>query len=105
MLKAWSEESHLAKHFDKRFSLNKHVYLVKGGKRSAIYDLATGDVYSVDETFTNILDLALMGRTPKETATEAHSANVYEVLPQATKATVPCFRTVTSDLKLSSCFV
>lgn len=80
MLKAWSEKFHLAKHFDKRFSLNKHVYLVKGGKRSAIYDLATGDAYSVDETFTNILDLALMGRTPKETAMEAHSANVYEVL-------------------------
>ena len=105
MLKAGSGKFHLAKHFDKEFSLNKHVYLVKGGKRSAIYDLATGDVYSVDETFTNTLDLALLGRTPKEITMEAPSANVYEVLPQATKATVPCFSTVVSDLKLSSCFV
>ena len=80
MLRRWSEKFHLVKHFDKKFCLNEHVYLVKGGKRSAVYDLCTGDVCSVDETFTNTLDLALLGRTPKEITMEAHSPNVYEVL-------------------------
>lgn len=84
MLKVWSEKFRLAKHFDKKFSLNEDVYLVKGSKRSAIYDLATGDVYSVDETFTNTLDLALMGQTPKEIVMEVDK-NLYEVIRFLTK--------------------
>jgi radical SAM protein with 4Fe4S-binding SPASM domain len=39
-----------------RFSLNPDCFLVKGAKRGALYDLATGDVYSIDENSVEILD-------------------------------------------------
>jgi len=79
MLKRWSETFRLANHFDRKFSFNEDVYLVKGAKHSAIYDLASGEVYSVDDTFRNALDLALMGRTPKEIIMEIDN-NLYETI-------------------------
>jgi len=39
-----------------RFSLNPDCFLVKGAKRGALYDLATGNVYSIDENSVEILD-------------------------------------------------
>lgn len=39
-----------------RFSLESHCFLVKGAKRGAIYNLETGDVYSIDEHATQLLD-------------------------------------------------
>ncbi|MBT9149407.1 MAG: radical SAM protein [Dehalococcoidia bacterium] len=79
MLRRWAEKFRLVSHFDKKFSLNEDVYLVKGSKRGAIYDLAGGDVYSVDETFSNALDSALLGRTPKEITMEVDH-NLYEII-------------------------
>ena len=39
-----------------RFGLNSDCFLVKGAKRGALYDLATGDIYSIDENSVEILD-------------------------------------------------
>ena len=79
ILKGWSKRFQLAACFDKRFSLNRDVYLIKGTRRSAIYDLPKGEVYSVDYTFRNVLDLALMGRTPKEIIIQTDN-NLYEII-------------------------
>lgn len=38
-----------------KFSLNPDCFLVKGSKRGAIYNLSTGDVYSVDENSVEVL--------------------------------------------------
>ena len=69
-LKTWSETFRSVNHFDRKFSFNEDVYLVKGAKHSAIYDLARGEIYSVDYAFQNALDVALRGRTPKEIITQ-----------------------------------
>lgn len=39
-----------------RFGLNPECFFVKGAKRGALYDLATGDIYSIDENSVEILD-------------------------------------------------
>ena len=39
-----------------KFALNESCFLVKGAKRGAVYDLGSGDVYSVDEVAKKILD-------------------------------------------------
>jgi radical SAM protein with 4Fe4S-binding SPASM domain len=79
MLKGWLDKFRLVNHFDRKFSFNEDVYLVKGAKHSAIYDLAKGEVYSVDDTFRNALDLALVGRTPKEIIMQTDN-NLYETI-------------------------
>ena len=38
------------------FTLNSDCFLIKGVKRGAIYNLDTGDVYSIDENSVKILD-------------------------------------------------
>ncbi|HBR10188.1 TPA: hypothetical protein DD712_02915 [Candidatus Acetothermia bacterium] len=78
-LKRWSETFCSVNHFDKKFSFNEDVYLVKGAKHSAIYNLAKGNVYSVDYAFQNVLDLALIGQTPKEIITQTDN-NLYETI-------------------------
>lgn len=50
----------------KRFCLGDEVYLVRGAKRGAIYDLNTGEVYSINEQVVQVLNLALEGKTPAE---------------------------------------
>jgi radical SAM protein with 4Fe4S-binding SPASM domain len=79
MLKRWRDKFRLVNHFDRKFFFNEDVYLVKGAKHSAIYDLAKGEVYSVDDTFGSALDLALMGRTPKEIIMQTGN-NLYETI-------------------------
>ncbi|MCL0056480.1 radical SAM protein [Dehalococcoidia bacterium] len=78
-LKTWSETFRSVNHFDRKFSFNEDVYLVKGAKHSAIYDLAKGEIYSVDYAFQNALDLALMGRTPKEIIAQTDN-DLYEII-------------------------
>ena len=78
-LKTWSETFRSVNHFDRKFSFNEDVYLVKGAKHSAIYDLARGEIYSVDYAFQNALDLALMGRTPKEIIAQTDN-DLYEII-------------------------
>lgn len=79
MLKIWSEKFRLVSYFDRKFSFNEDVYLVKGAKYSAIYDLTRGGVYSVDDTFRNALHLALIGRTPKEIIMQTDNS-LYEII-------------------------
>lgn len=38
------------------FTLEKHCFLIKGAKRAAIYDLVNGDIYSVNEHATELLE-------------------------------------------------
>jgi len=45
----------------KRFVLNPEVFLVKGAKRGALYDLSTGNVYSIDENSVKILEMCENG--------------------------------------------
>ncbi len=40
-----------------RFMLNKDCFLVKGTKRGAIYNLQSGDIYSIDEESCNLIAL------------------------------------------------
>ncbi|MFA4890042.1 MAG: radical SAM protein [Candidatus Paceibacterota bacterium] len=44
-----------------KFSLNPETFLVKGAKRGAIYDLKTGNVYSVDEHAVSLLEECEIG--------------------------------------------
>ncbi|MCK4733619.1 MAG: radical SAM protein [Methanophagales archaeon] len=44
-----------------RFMLNENCFLIKGAKRGAIYDLKSGDVYSVGEEAKEILDRCEQG--------------------------------------------
>jgi radical SAM protein with 4Fe4S-binding SPASM domain len=74
-----SETFRLAGHFDAKFCFNEDVYLVKGAKHSAIYDLLSGEVYSVHDTFGNALDLALTGRTPKEITMQTDN-DLYDII-------------------------
>ena len=46
----------------KRFTLKKDCFLVKGVKRSAIYDLESGDVYSMDEDATTLIEKCETGK-------------------------------------------
>lgn len=39
-----------------KFALNSDCFLVKGAKRGAVYDLKSGDIYSIDETSARILE-------------------------------------------------
>ena len=40
-----------------RFNLNNDCFLVKGAKRGAIYNLRTGDIYSIDKMACDLVDL------------------------------------------------
>lgn len=44
-----------------RFSLNEHCFLVSGAKRGAIYDLYSGDIFSIDENALKLLKLCESG--------------------------------------------
>lgn len=48
------------------FSLFNFVYLVKGAKRGALYDLKTGDIYSIDEIATSLLEKSEKGLSLQE---------------------------------------
>lgn len=41
---------------NKKFTLNRDCFLVKGAKRGAIYDLNSGNIFSIDETSIIILE-------------------------------------------------
>ena len=41
---------------EKYFTLNKNCFLIKGAKRGAIYDLESGNVFSVNEVSVKILE-------------------------------------------------
>ena len=44
-----------------RFSLNEHCFLVSGAKRGAIYDLCSGDIFSIDENALKLLEFCESG--------------------------------------------
>jgi radical SAM protein with 4Fe4S-binding SPASM domain len=52
----------------KWFTLNKDVFLVKGAKRGALYDLKKGSVYSINERSTEIIDKCEKGNSLKNIA-------------------------------------
>lgn len=54
---------------NEKFSLNPDVFLVKGAKRSAIYDLSNGDVYSIDEVASEVLEMCEQGMLLKDIIT------------------------------------
>ncbi len=47
----------------RKFGLKDDIYFVKGARRGAIYDLNTGEVYSLHERAVQVLDLTLEGQT------------------------------------------
>ncbi|MEM1907630.1 MAG: radical SAM protein [Thermosphaera sp.] len=76
----WFEAKRLADYFDKRFTLNADVYFIKGAKRGAIYDVLNGNIYAVNSTLAQILELAMAGLTPGEISKALRGINLFQVV-------------------------
>lgn len=64
-----------------RFSLNEHCFLVSGAKRGAIYDLYSGDIFSIDTNALKLLKLCESGVFIEDIyKTPAFSQNKAEIL-------------------------
>ncbi len=51
---------------EKYFTLNQDCFLIKGAKRGAIYDLGSGNVYSIDEHATGLIEKCEDGKELKQ---------------------------------------
>ncbi len=69
---------------DKYFFLNDSSILVKGAFRGAIYNLRSGDVFSIDNDSTKILSLLTDGKSLNETA-RVSGVNLSELHPYLKK--------------------
>jgi MoaA/NifB/PqqE/SkfB family radical SAM enzyme len=79
--KFWKEVKVLELRKEKvKFSLNPHCFLVKGAKRGAIYDLTTGDIYSIDEKSVEILDKCEKGISLSQIIQETPGVNSQEII-------------------------
>lgn len=76
----WWERVRLLNYLNKNFAFKTDVYLVKGAKRGAIYDLNTGKVYSISDMSVRILELALKGKTPSDITKVMYTVGIYEIL-------------------------
>jgi len=63
-----------------RFSLNPDCFLVKGAKRGALYDLATGDIHSIDEDSVEILDKCEKGFSINQVAQGVPRISTKEII-------------------------
>lgn len=76
----WGQYSQACQSSIKRFALNPDVYLVRGARRGAIYDLITGRIYPVSDVATQVLDLAVhQGMTPLKIARQVSIGIVEQV--------------------------
>ncbi len=73
------------------FSLNHDVFLVKGALRGALYDLNSGDVFSIDPASVKIIDLCEQGEP---------LAEVYASCEEATPAEIEAYLHQLQDLKI-----
>lgn len=56
------------------FTLNPDVFLVRGAKRGALYDLKNGDVFSISENVTMLLNLCEQGRNLSRLSNETKAS-------------------------------
>lgn len=62
------------------FNINSDAFLVKGAKRGAIYNLASGEVYSIDPVAVAVVESCEKGRSIEETAGELSEASLDQVV-------------------------
>lgn len=61
------------------FILSPFVYLVKGAKRGALYNLQNGEVYSINERGCNIIEMIEKGFTLQEIHSENPDININKI--------------------------
>lgn len=67
------------------FTLNSEVYLVKGAKRGALYDLNSGDIYSIDPFSVTFIENLQKGTSIMEAQRNISRIDLSEFYPYLEK--------------------